>query len=653
MSRSSAAGSRRAVLRLLWLAGPLRGRLLLAVLAGAGATGCGVALLAVSGFLLARASQHPNVVAITVAVVAVRALSIGRGVFRYGERLASHDVAFRVLADVRVRVYRRLERLAPAGLAEFRAGDLLARLVSDIDATQDLFIRGVSPPLTAFVVGAGATTACLLVLAPAGGVLAAGLLAGGVLVPWLAAVRARAAARRAAPARGELAAQVSDLLAGAADATAFGAREEVLARAWAADRELARLAGASASGAGLGAGLASAVAGLSLWGVLLLGVAAVSDGALTRVPLAVITLTALAAFEAVTALPAAALQFGQVGTSAVRVTAVLDAPDPVREPAAPRPLAWWPLPKRPLPGGPGSGGPGSGGTAEREPGGTEADGALRVSLRGAQVRYSPSGPLAIDGVDLDLAPGRRVALVGPSGAGKSTVAAVLLRFCDLAGGTATLGGADLAGYAADDVRAVIGGCAQDPHLFDTTIRENIRLARPDADQDALDSVAARARLLRWIRSLPSGWDTPVGAHGAVVSGGERQRIALARALLADPPLMILDEPTAHLDPENRRALMADLLAVTEGRGVLLITHDLLGLHQLDEIVVLEQGRVAGRGGQRELLKTCDLYRRMWEERSGDGRVALGGVVTDKPEAVDHLRRDHDNVVKSPAHPGPQ
>jgi ATP-binding cassette, subfamily C, bacterial CydC len=589
-------GSRGAVLRLLWLGRPLRGRLLLAVLAGAAATGCGVALLAVSGYLLARASQHPNVVAIMVAVVAVRALAIGRGVFRYGERLASHDVAFRVLADVRVRLYRRLERLAPAGLAEFRAGDLLARLVSDIDATQDLFIRGVSPPLTAFAVGAGAATACLLVLLPAGGVLAAGLLAAGILVPWLAAARAREAARRAAPARGELAAQVSDLLAGAADATAFGAQEEVLARAWTADRDLARLAGASASGAGLGTGLSSAAAGLTLWAVLLLGVAAVAAGALTRVPLAVITLTALAAFEAVTALPAAALQFGQVGASAARVMGVLDAPDPVREPAEPRPLPWRPLPWRPPPA-------------------ATPDEALRVSLRGAQVRYSADGPLAIDGVDLDLAPGRRVALVGPSGAGKSTVAAVLLRFCDLAGGTATLGGADLAGYAADDVRAIIGGCAQDPHLFDTTIRENIRLARPDADQSALDGAAARARLLRWIQSLPLGWDTPVGAHGAVVSGGERQRIALARALLADPPLMILDEPTAHLDPENRRALMADLLAVTEGRGVLLIAHDLAGLRRLDEIIVLDQGRVAGRGAHRELLQACELYRRMWEGSS--------------------------------------
>jgi ATP-binding cassette subfamily C protein CydC len=320
-----------------------------------------------------------------------------------------------------------------------------------------------------------------------------------------------------------------------------------------------------------------------LWGVLILGVAAVGSGSMSRVPLAVITLTALAAFEAVTALPAAAVALGHARASAVRVGAVLDAPDPVAAPAAPRPL----------PGGP-----------------------LRVRLRGAQVRYEPGGPLALDGVDLDLDAGRRVALVGPSGAGKSTVAAVLLRFWDLSGGSATLGGADLAGYDPDEVRTMITGCAQDPHLFDTTIAENIRLARPGASQQELEDAAGRARLLPWIASLPRGWDTPVGPRGTAVSGGERQRIALARALLADPALLILDEPTAHLDPANRRALTADLLAVTaqastRGRATLLITHEMDGLDQVDEIVVLDGGRVAERGTHQALLEAGGLYQQMW------------------------------------------
>ena len=569
----------RPLLRLLRLARPLRGQLLLSVAAGAAAIGCGVALLAVSGFLLARASEHPNIIAISVAVVAVRALSIGRGVSRYVERLASHDVAFRVLADIRVAIYTRLERLAPAGLAAFRSGDLLARLISDVDATQDLFIRGIGPPLTAALVGAGAVTACLLILAPAGAVLALGLLAAGAALPPLAVAVSRRAARVTAPARGELGATVTDLLSGAADLLAFGAQGAALDAASAADGQLAALARRSATAAGLGTGLAMAVSGLTLWGVLVLGVAGVADGTLTRVPLAVLTLTALAAFEAVTALPAAALQISAARASAARIGAVLDAPDPVGEPVAPRPL----------PAGP-----------------------AHVRLRGVQVRYEPDGPLALDGLDLDLRPGRRVALIGRSGAGKSTVAAVLLRFCDPVGGTVTLNGTDIADFAADDVRTVIGGCPQDPHIFDTTIRDNLRLARTGATNDMLAAAAARARLLPWIESLPQGWDTQVGAHGAAISGGERQRLALARALLADPALLVLDEPTAHLDPEARSALTADLLAATTGRATLLITHEPQGLDQVDEIIVLDHGRVVQWGTHQQLLRADGPYQRMWE-----------------------------------------
>src|SRR5499427_2365013 len=400
--------------RVLWLAQPLRRRLILAVLASAAATGCGIALLATSGFLLARASQHPNILAIAIAVVAVRGLSVGRGVFRYAERLASHDAAFRILTDIRVRAFQRLERLAPAGLRTLRPGDLLARLVSDVDATQDLFLRGVAPPVAAVLAGTGAVIACLLIL-PAGGLaLAAGLLAAGALVPWLDAARARRTGQRLAPARGEFTAHFTDVLSGAADLHAFGAAEPAAARAADASAELAGMERRAASGMGLGTGLSSGAAGLTVWAVLGLAVAATGAGALTRVPLAVVTLTALAAFEAVTALPAAAIQLGQARTSAARVTSVLDTPDPVRDPAAPLPL-----PTRPV----------------------------WVQLRGACVRYEPGGPLALDGLDLDLVPGRRVALIGPSGAGKSTVAAVLLRFVALSGGSATLGGVAGSGLA--------------------------------------------------------------------------------------------------------------------------------------------------------------------------------------------------------------
>jgi thiol reductant ABC exporter CydC subunit len=569
--------------RLLRLARPQRGRLLIAAAAGALGTGCGVALLAVSGYLLARASQHPNVGALAVAVVAVRALSLGRGVFRYGERLASHDVAIRVLARMRVTIWRRLESLAPSGLAAFRSGDLLARLVGDVDATQELFVRGVILPLAAAAVGTAAVLACLILLAPAGLVLALGLLMGAIVVPASGLAAARSAARQTAPARGTLGSAVTDLLAGAPDLQAFGATGVALDRTTAAGRELTALARRNSAASALGAGLAALAAGLTLCAVAAAGAAAAASGTLGRVPLAVLVLTALAAFEAVHGLPAAVLELAGARASARRIAEVMDAPDPVVDPPTPRELR-------------------AGGRA------------VTVALRDARVRYRPDGPLALDGVSLDVPPGRRIALVGPTGAGKSTVAAVLLRFVSLASGCVTLDGHDLASYRADDVRTAIGGCPQDPHLFDASIRDNLRLAQPDADDEQLAAVAARAGLLDWIDALPDGMDTQVGQGGTAISGGQRQRIAVARALLADPAVLILDEPTAHVDADSRDSLVTDLLAAAGGRSVLLITHDLAGLDQVDEVIVLEAGRVVQRGTHVRLVDAGGLYERLWQAR---------------------------------------
>ena len=480
-------------------------------------------------------------------------------------------------------IYRRLERLAPAGLAAFRSGDLLATLISDVDATQDLFIRGIGPPLAAML-GARRRGDRLPAdsRAFAAGVLALGLLAAGVAVPSLVVASSRRAARKTAPVRGELSATLTDLLSGAAELHAFGAQDAALAAVAEADGRLMAQAKRFATATGLGSGLITGLTGLTVWGVLVLGVAAVGHGTLSRVPLAVLCLTALASFEAVAVMPAAALQLSAARASASRISVILDAPEPVTEPVAPRPL---------------SGGP------------------VHVQLSGVRVRYEPDGPLALDGLDLDLPAGRRVALIGPSGAGKSTVAAVLLRFRDPLAGTVTLNGADLASYAAADVRTLIGGCLADPHIFDATIRDNLRLGRSAASDIELADAAERARLLPWIDSLPLRWDTPVGPHGVAMSGGERQRLALARALLADPAVLILDEPTAHLDPEARAALTADVLAVTAGRATLLITHELEGLDQVDEIIVLDHGRVAQRGTHAQLIQADGPYRQLWDAPS--------------------------------------
>lgn len=561
------------LLRLLALIRPLRGRLLLAGLAGAATTAAGIALLAISGFLIARASQHPNVTALAVAVVAVRALGIGRGVFRYAERLTSHDVAFRVMADVRVRIFSRLERLVPR--RDTRSGDVLTRLVSDADAIQDLVVRGVIPPLSAFAAGAGAVLLCGALLVPGGITLAAGLLLAGIAVPWLSAVGARRAGQRSTAARARLATATVDTLNGAPELIAYGAADHALREIQDADADLMAQARRTAVVQALGTGMSTLLGGLTVWAVLLLGVAANEP----RVPAAVLVLTALAAFETVTALPAAAAQLGRTRAAARRITGILDEPDPMPPPARPA-------------------------SAPTSP--------ATIRVRGARLRYGTEAPWALDGVDLDLTPGRRVALVGASGAGKSTLAAVLLRFRDLDEGTVTLNDVDLVSYDPADVRAVIGGLPQDPHLFATTIRENLRLARIAASDAELEAAAGRAGLLRRIESLPDGWDTVVGAHGLALSGGERQRLALARAMLADPDVLVLDEPTAHLDPAARQALTSDLLAATRGRTTLLITHDLAGLEQVDEVIVIDHGKVSQRGTHHDLLSRDGAYRALHE-----------------------------------------
>jgi len=569
--------------RLLRLARPQLGRLALSVVAGAAAVASSVGLMAVSAWLISRAAQHPPVLDLAVAVVAIRTFGIGRGIFRYAERLISHDAAFRVLADLRVRVYTRLEPLAPAGLADFRSGDLLSRLVADVDALQDLFLRVLPPPLIAAIVGGSAVVLAWALLPGAGAVLAATLLLAGVAVPALTTRSGRRASARVAAARGELSMHVVDLLHGAPELLAYGAADTQLDRVARSDAELTGLSRSTALTTGLGAGLGSVAAGLALWGTLRVAVPAVSAGSLDGVWLAVLVLTALAVFEVVAPLPVAAQQLERVRRAAGRVFGVLDAPAPVNDPARPRPV----------------------------PAGTPV-----VTLEAARLRYASDAAYALDGVDLRLEPGRRIAVVGPSGAGKTTLALVLLRFVELDGGRATLAGHDLRDYAQDDVRRVIGACLQDAHLFDTTVRENIRLAQPDATDEQLTDAAERAELGPWIASLPAGWDTQVGERGAQVSGGQRQRLALARALLADPPVLLLDEPTANLDSITEQALVGSLLRATEGRTTLLITHRLVGLDAVDEVVVLDRGRVVQRGRHADLVRSAGLYRRLWELEAG-------------------------------------
>jgi thiol reductant ABC exporter CydC subunit len=602
------------LLRTLAIARPAAGRLALATLLGAGAVAAAIGLIVTSAWLISRASQRPQESAVAIAIVGVQFFALSRALCRYAERLLSHDAAFRVLSSLRVTVYERLERLSPLGLPALRSGELLARLVHDVDSLQELLLRVVPPFAIALLVGVATVALVWWMLPAAAIILLVALLVAGVFVPWLTGMLAARTEARQATTRGVLTASVVDLFEGAPELVVNGAASEQLERTLAADAELTGVARASARTAGIGQGLTTLCSGLAMWGALLVGVAAVRAGQLDGVLLAGIALIPLVAFELVTGLPAATQTLQRVRRAAARVQEVIDTPVPVPEPADP-PVLHTPrlnehgcapldTPRHDTP----------------RPGVQPPDECSHVlRVRDLRSSYPGEARSALSGIDLDLSPGRRVAIVGSSGAGKSTLAGVLLRFLPYQGGSVTLDGAEISELDGDELRRTVGLVSQDTHLFDSTLEENLRLARRDATAEQLRDALAEVRLLDWVDGLPEGLATEVGERGARMSGGQRQRLAIARALLVDFPILILDEPGEHLDTETADAILADLLATTtHGRATLLITHRLVGLEALDEVLVLDRGRVLERGVHAELIELDGHYATLFHRETGDG-----------------------------------
>jgi thiol reductant ABC exporter CydC subunit len=549
----------------------VRGRLTAAALAGAGTVAAGAGLLATGAYLIVRADLRPPILELTVAIVGVRFFGISRAALRYLERLSSHDAALHLVARLRTRAYAAIERLAPAGLTEERAGDLLSRVTDDLEELQSALVRAVLPvPVTALAVVAGAAVAAAM-LPAAGAVFLAAAAVTAAVAGVATAATARTQGRLLAPLRAELAAAVVDIVEGAREAIAFGQTQSLLASADEADSCLTGVFRRTARVAGLGSGLVTLGSGITIWLVLRLGIDAAASGVMDPVLLGALALLVVAAFE-----PAFLLASGLTGLepgidAARRFHDLESAPAPVAEPAEPLPL-----PEDPT-----------------------------VRLRSVRLRHFASGPWVLHDVDLDLAPGRRVALVGTSGAGKSTVAQALLRIREIDGGTYCLGGVDARRLRPEDVRRVVGLAGEEAHLLPGTLRSNMVLGRPDASTTEIEAVLAVTRLASWVESLPAGLDTPVSA--ARVSGGERRRISLARGLLAPFAVLVLDEPTAGLDTATAQAVVNDVLDAAGRRAVLLITHGPEGLERMDEILVLENGRVVERGSHSRLLERGRRY----------------------------------------------
>ncbi|GLV58359.1 thiol reductant ABC exporter subunit CydC [Dictyobacter sp. S3.2.2.5] len=582
--------------RLIQLAWPIRNWMLLAALLGACTIISGIGLLTTSAYLISMAALHPSVAALNVAIVGVRFFGIARGGFRYLERLVSHRATFRLLARLRVWFYSALEPLIPAHLleqqggqqSELRSGDLLRRAVSDIDTLQNFYTRVLAPPLVALVIGVlmWIFFGCFGVVF--GLIFIVFYVIAAIGVPWLAHLLGRRVSREMVSTQAELESHLVDSVQGIADLVAFGQEERQAQYIQTLNGKLRRLQMTSAYVSGMQGGLSNLLMNLTAWTMLLVAIPSVHQGRLNGIFLAVLVLGALASFEGVMTLPAAFQQLGGSLEAARRLFEVVDAKPAVSNPVAPSP--------------------------------TPIDQEVRVEHLG--FRYASGEPEVLRDVSFTVPQGRCLMVVGPSGSGKSTLAHLLLRFWDYQQGRISVGGFPLQDYQQDDLYKQVSVVEQDTHLFNTSIRENILIARKDASEEELIAAARQAQLHDFVMSLPDGYDTRVGEQGLRLSGGERQRVAIARAFLKDAPILLLDEPTVNLDAITERAVLDAIKALRQQRTTIMVTHRLVEMEMADEILVLQRGQVIERGSHTSLLKEEGLYRRMWQQQHGNASTPI-------------------------------
>ncbi|HEY6470783.1 MAG TPA: thiol reductant ABC exporter subunit CydC [Candidatus Dormibacteraeota bacterium] len=546
---------------LLDRAAPRLPRLGMAALVSLLCLASGVALLAVAGYLIQDASLRPPILSLDVAAVGVRLFSLLRASGRYLDRLATHDAVLRLLADTRVAVYEGIEPRSPGAFDNDRSGDLMRRIGGDVDALQDVYARSLLPPAVAALAIVVAAVVAGIIAAPVGITAVLVMAAAGIVVVLAATLSARGVAAQLAGLAGTLSAEITDTLQGCADLVGSGAVGRQLERVHDITTRIERASRRLAWSRAAASGLVSLATGATVVAVIIAAASVAATGALPAMATGIFALAAMALSEPFAILPAA-VDGARTGLpSAARLVDITNRPIPVPDPVTPQPLP---------------------------------DSSV-VVLDGISMRYAPEGSPAVDMVSLRLEPGSRVGIQGPSGSGKSSLAAVLVRFRDFDDGSFTLGGVDVRDLDGDAVRSRIGLVAQDAHIFATSIRENLRLARVSATDAELDAAAAGAHLLEWIATLPEGWDTLVGEHGAQISGGQRRRLALARALLADFPVLVVDEPTEALDDATAAAVMRDITAAAEDRALLVISHRTTDMTSMRDVYSMRHGVLARAG----------------------------------------------------------
>jgi len=576
-------------------------RVAVSITFGTLALGSAVALAAISAWLIARAAQMPSPAALAVAAVGVRAFGVGRGVLRYLERLASHDVALRGMTTLRARIYQSLASGPASAAAGLRRGDLLTRVGTDVDAVGDIVVRGLIPAGVATVLGIATSIAMSLFLPAAGLTLAACLAVAGIVAPIVAMRSAARTQERAAAARAQSAALALALIEQAGPLRVAGRVPAEVTALRTADRALAAAVDAGAGSAALAQAIGLAAQAVAVVAALWFGIPAVGDGRLTATDLAVIVLTPLAAFEATSVLPMAAVQLHKSRASAQRLLTLIAPGAGVGAQAA----------------------AGAGAQFALEAGANPHIGANTTSIPAITTTSSPddllvatgisagwpgSAPVVV-GLDLTVTPGHSIAIVGPSGTGKTTALLTIAGLLPRVAGS----------LAMSDPHPGVGAVvvAEDAHVFATTVLENLRVARGDVTPEDAIAALETTGMHAWLAALPDGLDTMLGPDGRTVSGGERRRLLLARALLSPAAVLCVDEPAEHLDAVTADALVTDLLTGAAGpdRGIVVVTHRLTPLAAADEIIMLADGAVVARGRHDDLMATNTGYRDAWTAES--------------------------------------
>ncbi len=563
---------------------PLKWPILLSLALGTATVSASVGLMGTAAWLIATAALHPTIAELQIAIVGVRFFGVSRGIFRYAERLISHELTFRLLARLRVWFIERLAPLAPARLLDTSVGDLLDRAVGDIETLQSFFIRVLFPPLVA--VGIGVGVGCFLAWYSVGAAMMFTLffVLTGVVVPGVSWISARAEGRRSAAVRSAITDAVVDCVQGMSEMLAFDRCRSYRAMVEGFRLDLSKIERRAAFSDALTTGVGILLTHLSTVAILLVTIPLVRSDAISGVMLAVLCLVAVAAFEAVVPLPEAARQLQHQGTSATRLLEILDSNPAVLPPADPSTQPW--------------------------KNGDQHSPSL--IFNGVSHTYENTTRPALKSLDLSVRAGERIAVVGPSGAGKTTLAHLVQRFWDPTAGRILIDGIDIKHLDLDELRRSIGVVSQDTFLFSGTLAENLRLAQPSASRSELETVCRHAALESTINTMPEGLDTWIGEQGHGLSGGQRQRLSVARTLLQQPAILILDEPTAQLDGPTGSQLLHQIFQAFASTTTLHITHRLVEMENYDAIVVLDEGSLVERGTHSDLIECDGLYRRLWE-----------------------------------------